>query len=180
MESLAWPAAIVVLVMLLRRQIADLLSGPMRTFKFGLGGAEIEWERAATEVVASSVRSLPSSSEVDGADLDAELDELERLVDTVPSVALQRAFAVVERELRRVTDEANIEPPPDDAGTPTLIKIAELGGAITKNTKEALRGLVVLRDLAAGDVSGTRITPEKAREFIALSRGVLYAIRLAR
>ena len=57
-----------------------------------------------------------------------------------------------------------------------MIKAAVHGRAITKETGGFPRGLVVLRNLAAHDPTGTKITSEKAAEFMLLARGVLYAL----
>ena len=131
--------------------------------------------------VATSVTLPPPSAtsggpELAGDDLDAELDNLERLIEKTPSVALQQTFALVERELGRVVDERKLERPTNDHRPDTLIKAAVHGRAITKETGEALRGLVQLRNLAAHDPTGTKITPEKAAEFMLLARAVLYAL----
>lgn len=181
--SLAWPGAVVVLVVLLRGQLGELLAGPLRRLKLGPGGAELEWHETVG-VVATSVTALPppptrppsGTPELTGEDLDAELDHLERLIEKTPSVALQQTFAVVERELGRIVDERKLERPTNDRRPDTLIKAAVHGRAITKETGEALRGLVVLRNLAGNDPTGTKITPEKAAEFMLLARSVLYAL----
>jgi hypothetical protein len=179
-DSLAWPGAVVVLVVLLRGQLGDLLVGPLRRLKVGPGGAELEWHETVG-VVATSVTALPprppsGALALTGEELDAELDNLEQLIEKTPSVALQQTFALVERELGRIVDERKLERPTNDRRPDTLIKAAVHGRAITKETGEALRGLVVLRNLAAHDPTGTKITPEKAAEFMLLSRGVLYAL----
>jgi hypothetical protein len=174
-DSLAWPGAVVVLVMLLRRQLGELLGGPLRRLKVGPGGAELEWHETVG-VVATRVAVPPVAPDGGGDGLDAELDNLERLIDKTPSVALQQAFAVVERELGRIVDERNLERPTNDRRPDTLIKAAVHGRVITKETGEALRGLVVLRNLAAHDPSGTKVTSEKAAEYLLLVRAVLYAL----
>lgn len=173
-DSLAWPVAVVVLVVLLRARLAELLgSGPLRRLKLGPGGAELEWEQAVVEVAASSVRALPSQ---DG--LDDELDNLERMAERTPDAAMQQAFAVVERELLRVIDESKIELVANDRRPHILIKSAYHGKLITKETGEALRGLVTLRDLAARDPQG--VSREKAIDYLVLVRAVLYALSAGR
>ena len=131
-------------------------------------------------VVANTVTSLSPQPHAPAGlhdeDLDAELDNLERLISKTPSVALQQTFAVVEPELGRIVDDRNLERATNDRRPEALIKAAVHGRAITKETGEALRGLVVLRNLAAHDPTGTKITSEKAAEFMLLARGVLYAL----
>jgi hypothetical protein len=125
-------------------------------------------------VAASSVRALPVPASGEG--LDAELDNLERLAEQTPAIAIGQAFAVVERELRHAMEQRGLDSPADDRRPRTLIKAAYVAGAITKEAGEALHGLVELRDLAASDPSGTRVTPEKAAEYVTLVRAVLYAL----
>jgi len=168
--SLAWPIAVVALLALLSGQLAGLLADArLSRLKVGPGGAELEWDRAVAEVAARSVRALPTQDR-----LDNELDNLERMATRTPGAAMQQAFALVERELRRLIEERNVDLLANDRSPHILIKSAYRGGAITKETGEALRGLVTLRDLAARDPSG--VTHEKAADYLILVRAVLYAL----
>jgi hypothetical protein len=165
-------------VLLLRSQLNGVLQsvGPLRRLKVGLAGAEAEaeWDSAVEQVAASSVRALPTSH--DG--VDAELDEVEQFIEKTPSVAVQQAWLVVERELQRVMEERGVPlPPPHVPDVPAaLVKAALIDGTITPDTAQALRGLLVLRDLAAHDMSGTGVSPEKAAEFLLLARAVLHTL----
>jgi hypothetical protein len=173
-DSLAWPAAVVVLVMLLRSQIAGLFDGTLQRLKLGPAGAELEWARteAVTAVAAvSSNRAAAPGERRDG--FDAELAVIEEMTDTVPSVAVQRGFDLVERELRRIVDEQKLEVPYPNPRVDGLIKAAYHGNAITRETGEALRGLLHLRNLTDDDPAGTRTTPDKARDYLVLTRSVL-------
>lgn len=168
--SLAWPVAVVGLVALLRGHLGTLLtSTPLRRLKLGPGGAELEWDHAVVQVAADSVRALPAQDGLDG-----ELDDLESLARRTPDAAMREAFALVERELLRVVERAKIELPADDRRPTTLIKAAYQSKAITKETGDALRGLVTLRDLAQRDP--LRVSTEKAIDYLVLVRGVLYAL----
>jgi hypothetical protein len=170
-DSLAWPAAAVALVALLRSQIAQwTASGPLRRLKLGPAGAELEWEQAVVEVAASSVRALPTRE-----GLDDELSNLERMAERTPDAAIQQTFALVERELARLVDERRLELPiPNDRRPQSLIRAAYHGKVITKETGEALRGLLTLRDLAAHTPHGE--SPDRAIDYVVLARGVLYAL----
>jgi hypothetical protein len=50
-------------------------------------------------------------------------------------------------------------------------------GLITPETKDAIDGLSVMRNLAAHG-GQEDITPQRAHEFVALAQGVLYAIQM--
>lgn len=177
-DSLAWPAAIVVLVLVLRQQITGLFDGTLHRLKIGPAGAEFEWlsteATTATAVAAvTSAQAASASEHVEG--LDAELAVIEQMADTMPAVTVQRAFGLVERELRRMVEGRNLEPYPN-SNVHAIIKAAYHGKLITKETGEALRGLAHLRDLTDHDPAGTRTTPEKARDYLVLTRSVLYSL----
>lgn len=180
-DSLAWPGAIAFAAWLLRGQLRQLLAAPLGTVKVTATGAELAWDRGIGMIAAStakaSAESRPSREPPPaGHDVDAELDNLARLIEHSPSAALQQAFAIVERELRRLIDERGVELPPGVRGPDALVKAAFRAGAISKATCDALRGLIQLYNLAASDPSGTRVTPEKASEYLVLVRAVLYAL----
>jgi hypothetical protein len=170
-DSLAWPAAIVVLVVLTRDQVRDLLGGSLRRLKLGPGGAELEWQELAAEVRVSSVRALPPGpADPDDAPDFSHLDEL---AERSPGEAIVQASTIVIGELRRQMQVRNVETP-DTASPFALVKAAVSGGAITRETGEALRGMLVLRDLAARDMKSVSV--EKAVDYIVLARAVLYPI----
>ena len=116
-ESLAWPAALVLCLSCCSVASSGQLACPLREAEGWTRRSQIEWHETCG-VVASTVTALSPQSHTpaglhDG-DLDAELDNLERLISKTPSVALQQTFAVVERELGRIVDERNLERPTND------------------------------------------------------------------
>jgi hypothetical protein len=177
-DSLAWPVAVVSVVALLRSQISALFDGTLQRLKVGPGGAELEWARVERETAVAAAGSIAaiSASGPDGDAIDAELDAIEPLIETMPALAVRQSFAVLERELRRIVEEGQLEVPYENPDVNGLIRAAYHARVITKDTGNALRGLVELRNLAEHDPSGTRTTPEKARDFLALTRSVLYAL----
>jgi hypothetical protein len=58
-SSLAWPAAVLGIVLLFRKQLADLLTGPLRRLKAGPGGVELEFERILPKVQAQVAATMP-------------------------------------------------------------------------------------------------------------------------
>lgn len=161
-RSLAWPAAVVIIAVLLRHQLRALLSGPLRRLR--AGPFEVEWERAVSEVEAELDRPTPPEP----GPLSAELRPLAL---ASPEAAITEAFGRVERELRQLlgNDLAAAR-----SGAPTLARMAVERNLITPDTRQAVESLAVLRNLAVH--TPVPVTTKHAREFIAISEAVLYAL----
>ena len=168
-DSLAWPAAVVVLAVLMRRHVADLLARVSR-LKVSPSSLELEWPEAIARTKVSSARALDVSLEDD----EPELGHLDGLAERNPAEAIRQAFGIVIGELRRLASDRNVEMLVDSDNPQILIKSCYGAGVITKETGEALRGLLTLRDLAERDPE--RVTVERAVDFILLARAVLYAL----
>ncbi len=181
-DSLAWPAAIVVLVLVLRQQITGLFDGTLQRLKLGPGGAELEWARAeastATAATAAVRRSRPELNVPDemGDQLEARLSKLEQMADVSPREAVDGTYRLVEMILRNLLIHNNVELPPGEQTMDKVIKAAFLGGIITKETAQTLRGLAVLRDLTVDGPSGEQTAADKAKDYIVLARTVLYVL----
>lgn len=171
-DSLAWPVAIVVLVVVLREQMTRLLDGSLRRLK--VGPVEAEWHEVAVEVATSTARAaLPSA--VGNDELDTALDNLERLARSSPGDAIQQTYSLVFQDLAQRMKARNVDPIVNDSREPNiLIKSAYHGGVINKETGEALRGLLTLRQLSAH--RGELETAERAVDYVVLARAVLYAL----
>lgn len=177
-DSLAWPASAVVIVALLRRQLAALLQSPLSRLR--AGPVELEWVREAEKVGenVAALNVLPAATMED-----PETDRLAELADSAPVIAVLQGFALVERELRAIAELAGslgpVVPPGRRTGTPvgSLADILARHELISEETAAAVRGLSTLRNLAAHDTgSGTSVTVERAREYIALVEAVLFAL----
>lgn len=82
-RSLAWPIAAVVIIVVLRAPLARALSGPVKRWKAGPSGVEIEyWEQAIDEVRAELDQS-PELSTTTPAPPSLH-EELARLVGVSP------------------------------------------------------------------------------------------------
>ncbi len=171
-DALAWPVSLAVVVLLLRHQIAALLEGPVKRWK--AGPVEFEyWEKAAevADAVEVAVHALPSMIEVS-----ADVERARRLAEKVPTVAVTKAFGLVERRLRELAAADGGEPA-DDMAAPALAGALHQRGLVTAETESAVRGLATLRNIAAhDDGSGLAVSVEKAREYVSLVEGVLYAL----
>ncbi len=58
-----------------------------------------------------------------------------------------------------------------------LARLAHARGLINTTNLNAVEGLGVMHTLAMLDGAGTRLDAAKAREYVALTEGVLYALR---
>jgi hypothetical protein len=180
-RSLAWPAAVVTGVVVLRRPLVGWLAVPPRRVKVGPAGVEAEWPEQAARVVESLTAQPPSAEhvvagagEVEGSDF---VREMLALIDTAsPMAAVEACYQRVGRVLAEKVEAAE---PGASAGlnVAELARLAHARGLINTTNLNAVEGLGVMHTLAMLDGNGTRLDPAKAREYVALSEGVLYALR---
>jgi hypothetical protein len=180
-DSLAWPSAAVVLVVVLRRQLAGLLDGPLQRLKVGPGGLEAEWDRAERDTAVAAAKSIPigSVNEEEADAVEQRLEALAPLVDSTPALVIRQAFDVIESELRHLVDGAGADLPYPNSDVHGYVKAAYHADLITKELGEAIRGLIVLRDLTNNDPGGTRTSAKQAQDFLSIARAVAYSLRTA-
>jgi hypothetical protein len=162
-SSLAWPVAVVVLVLAFRK--------PKRV---KAGPVEVEWPEVATEARVA----LATSSEVRTDASPGSLTErFAKLAEEEPAAAIMAAWAEVEKSLRaRVGDLAVRQR--SLAGL-MLARLAREQGTISDSTLRAVEGLSVLRNLAAHGRDG-EVDREKALDYLTLADATLFAIRTRR
>lgn len=180
-RSLAWPAAVVTGVVVLRRPLVGWLAVPPRRVKVGPAGVEAEWPEQAARVVGSLTAGGPGGEQapqiagaVEGSDF---VREMLALIDTAsPMAAIEACYQRVGRVLAEMIEAAE---PGASAGLNVagLARLAHARGLINTTNLNAVEGLGVMHTLAMLDGNGTRLDPAKAREYVALSEGVLYALR---
>ncbi len=168
--SLAWPASIAIIVLLLRRQLAAVLEGRLKSLKAGPVAIEFWAEQVAEVGVAIASGETPPSPQ-----LDAELERIAGLVDQTPVVAVRQAFGLVERRLRVIADASGTTVPAEMSGAALAAMLQQMG-LISEANLDAVRGLATLVNLASRDTAGTSITVERARDFMVLAQAVLYAL----
>lgn len=177
-DSVAWPLGVVAGVWLLRRQLADLLAAPLTRLR--AGPVELEWSRAAEEVGerVAALDALPAT-----ATEDPQTDRMAEVAETMPVVAVLSGWSLVECKLREIARRAeslgSVFPPRrrDRLPASALAEILARQELISQETAVAVRGLSTLRNLAAHDQgSGTSVTVERAREYVALVQAVLFAL----
>ena len=185
-ESLAWPLTVVAIVIVLRKPLASLLAGPVKSLKVGPTGVELEtWDQAAAEVrteVGTPPRpgeSIPIRITEAGPPLEPEpavslREEFELLAESTPNAAVIEAFIRVESQLRASVGRL-VANAPINLGGRALARFALDQGVINDATFNAFDGLSVMRNLAAHD--GDDLDSGRALEFLDLADAVLYTIR---
>lgn len=172
--SLAWPLTVLVTGYFLRKPLTSAISGPLRRLKAGPSGLEMEWD----ERVERTKEELIWSPELASAALPARAplvsEELRPLAEVSPSIAVMEGLATVERELR--TKVAGTEAGTDQMSVVGLARRAQQLGSISDETLNAIKGLAVLRNLAAHGQSG-EVTLERAVDYLSLVDAVLFALR---
>lgn len=178
--SLAWPFAVVALVVALRPTIAQLASGGVRRWKAGPAGVEVEyWDRETSEVRASIRQQLPegemSPPSVSGGGL---AEELADVITAAPSAAVVEAFGRIEAELRRLIADAGVTPEldPQRWAARQLTHIALEHDLITPESANGIEGLTVMRNLAAHGAANTQLDHTRALEFVHLADALLFAL----
>lgn len=165
-SSLAWPTVALIAAVLFRASIRAMISRPLSRAQIGPLVAEWEAQAVAT---AAEIAATPAPD----VGREALSDRLGKFADASPEAAVLGAFAEIERALRRALGKSGTPDEVRNAGQ--LVHFALEQGAISKQTAEAIRGLIVLRNLAAHgrDVD---LDSRRARDFVAMSDAVLFAI----
>ena len=171
--SLAWPAAIVALVVVLRRPLRALL-GSLQTLQYREFRAEFGRHiREAQANVEEAVRAGGVEVTVGEQDQhvpDKEVtDLLRRLANETPRAAVLEAWTVVESELRSGEGRLGKE---SDGPVPRLL--AE-SGWIPQLVK-VLEGLYAARNQAA-HADEVAITPEDASEYVETATSAAHLLR---
>lgn len=174
-QSLAWPAAAVVIVIVLRRPIISMLGRGVRRLR--AGPVEVEFDQELAEVREELSRSPElAESRVPPPTAEGLPDELARLAEISPRAGVLEAYARIEQRLVEVLDGAKA-PSYSKVGGRALARLARDHELISDETLTAVEGLTVLRNLAAHGANED-IGVERARDYLALADAVLYALRV--
>lgn len=159
---LAWPLAAVVIVFLLRTQLADLLPAIRRLrfgafeFDFGERINALETKAVQEEILAT----LPPES--------LESTRLERLADVAPRAAVLEAWLAVEKEARVAAEKVNLPPNVPIARLVRELqsrRLVALGLAAYVNELREIRN----RAVHADDFT---LLPDHAERYVTLARQV--------
>ena len=182
-RSLAWPATITFLVVLLRAPVTRvLLTLTHLKYKdleldFGRELKQLEKQARAVGVAPQPLKSI-SSRKRDSSQL---LDEAGRLGQDFPEPAIAVGWQAVEDELMAAVARLAISPdfPPYNSA----IKNAEIlkeEEAIDQPTFDLLNRMRNLRNMAVHGGHGTSIRADEAAEFLALAKGIVEKLRTLR
>lgn len=165
--SLAWPVAIVVAMLLLRRYIPDTLRA-LRRVK--ISGFELELEKTRAEVQEALFEQGGRGAEpVQGVeDLTLKASKQD------PVASILGSYAALESELRKRLALAGV---PDIEGK-TAVQLVTIGvrkGVFGEASADAVRGIAVMRNLAAHG-RADRVTVQEAVEYASLVEATIYAL----
>jgi hypothetical protein len=169
--SIAWPLTALLIALLFRNPLTDALrtgSGALSAGPFRL-----EWEERAAEIEADL--GLPPS--ISKGKIGGAAGRLDEVAEVSPTGAVVEAFGQIELALRSLLDERGAKDLDRPWSVRHLAEVALEQKLISPETKDAIEGLSVMRNLAAH--GGQKdLSSQRAHEFVALAQGVLYAITM--
>jgi hypothetical protein len=172
-RALVWPAAILAIVVVLRRPIVDILmqlASGLRRLR--AGQADAEFDRVAGQMKAE----LTASVSAGGAGT-AGIPVLLRFAGVAeddPASAMAQAFGSIEVALRELLGSSG-KLVPVGTGDPTAVaRFARDQGLVPESVVRAVDAAVVLRNFAAADPA--RVTKDHAVKYLALIDALLYAV----
>jgi len=172
-KALAWPVAIVVIVVFLRRPIVDILmqlASGLRRLRAGQGDAE--FDRIAGQAKAE----LTATVSAGGQNVAAVpvLLRFAAVADDDPAAAIAQSFGSVEAALRDLLGSSG-KLVPVGTGDPTAIaRFARDQALVPESIVRAVDAVVTLRNSAAADPQ--RVTKDQAVKFLGLVDALLFAI----
>ena len=170
-HSLAWPAAIAVAVIVLRRPIGIALGRGVRRLR--AGPVEVEFDQELAEV-RQELRRSPELAAGPQRMPDSLGYELAKLTEVSPRAAVLEAYARIEARLTELLAETGTDAPRTSGLV--LARLARDKGLISDVTVSAVDGLAVLRNVTAHSATD-EIGTERARDYVTLADAVLYAMR---
>lgn len=168
-QALAWPIAVLLIVLIFRKKISELLSERMTRFK--AGPLEVEWARQISETQAE-LEEAGATPPVTNSPMDPTMRDL---AERSPAAAIVEAFGHIELALRHIARSWLPEEDTDRLGGLRLARLLEQHGALTEEIVRAVEGLTVLRNLSAHG-RASDLTAERAVDYLALAQAVLFAI----
>lgn len=176
-HALAWPVAVVILVLILQKPLRKLLTELTR---FRYGDMEIDFgrevqslERRARTAGLRVPDRLPRA-EPEERDPAQIIGDAARLAADFPEPAVGLAWTAVEHELMQAVMRLTISPdyPPYNAPFKNIALLHE-HGYIDGQTRELLQRMRNLRNAAVHPSRGTvQVSSDEVREFIALTEAV--------
>jgi hypothetical protein len=171
-HSLAWPAAAMAIVIVLRKPIGVVLGQGVRRVK--AGPVEVDFDQLQAEVREELARSPELADAQVPAPAGSLREELARLAEVSPPAAVLEAYKRIEARLAEMLASVNVESPSTVSGR-ALARVARQHDLISDETLAAIEGLSVLRNLTAH--AGGEIGVNRSRDYLALADAVLYVLR---
>jgi hypothetical protein len=177
-ESLAWPATVVVLVLLLRSPVSRLLLALTRLkykeLELDFGSELRELKESAGELItieSTAQRSLPPPTQ----DTKLHLVEATRLATDFPEPAVAVGWKAVEDALFNAVDRLGLAPSGKPSFAPMRnIELLAKSGYLDSPTVDVLRRMRNLRNIAVhGGQGGGPVSVGDANEFIAFASEVV-------
>ena len=176
-RALVWPAAIVAIVVCLRRPIVDILmqlASGLRRLRAGQSDAE--FDRIAGQMKAELTASVSAGGPGPGAI--PVLLRFATAAEDEPASAVAQAFGSVDVALRELLGSSG-KLVPVGTGDPTAVaRFARDQGLVPESVVRAVDGAVVLRNFAAADPA--RVTRDHAVKYLSLIDALLFAIAAQR
>ena len=163
LEILVWPAALIVLVVILRKPLADLLR-TARKVKYK--DFEIEFQKGIDSLKQEASEALPDTAEPENGKVEVDLFEL---AEVSPSAAVLEAWRSVETSAKALIAGRGHEVDYDVATPYKMIQDILVGGKIIEEKKgKIFNELRQLRNKVA-HATGYRLTTEQAEEYVRLA-----------
>jgi len=172
-KALAWPVAIVAIVVFLRRPIVDILmqlASGLRRLRAGQSDAE--FDRIAGLAKAELTATVSAGGQ--NAAAVPVLLRFASAADDDPAAAIAQSFGSVEAALRDLLGSSG-KLVPVGTGDPTAVaRFARDQGLVPESIVRAVDAVVTLRNSAAADPQ--RVTKDQAVQFLGLVDALLFAI----
>lgn len=171
-KALAWPIAVVVLVLLLRPFLADRLTD------FEAFGVRARFRELAQEAERSAEQTAEANDESGEAetasdDLAGVDEDLFAVAEREPTKAIIAAYERVMKEVAERLAEAGIGAPTSSSGL-QLARLAHDRGIVDESTADAIRSMAELRNLVAH--GRKKVRSAEAVDYLAAADNVLYSL----
>ena len=170
--ALAWPVAIVAIVIVLRRPLVDILlqvAAALRRLRAGQSDAQ--FDRVAG--LAKAELTATVSSRDPGPGGIPALLRFAAAADDDPSSAITQSFGAVDVALRELLASSGKLVPVGSGDPAAIARFARDQGLVPESLVRTVDGLSTLRNLAAADPA--RVTKDQAAKYLALVDAFLYA-----
>jgi hypothetical protein len=176
-RALAWPAAIVVVVVFLRRPIADILTQVAHGLRrLRAGQSDAEFDRVAGQAKAELTATVSAAAERPEAV--PALLRFAAATDDDPSAAFAQALGAVDAALRDLLGSGGKLVPVGTSDPAAVARFARDQGLVPESLVRAVDSVAALRNLAVADPA--RATRDHAVTYLALVDALLFAIAAQR